>query len=383
MHPASAPPPPRRQIRWTDLIILAVLALTGALALLNIAANMAAAGLRPGFGFLGQSAGFDVSESLIPYGPDDAYGRVIVAGVLNTLFLAAVSLVLATLTGLTVGLISVGPSPVGRFLAHGYVELFRNLPKLLVLLVIYVAAVNGLPNVREAISLGPFHLSNRALNVPVLVWDSRFWLPLALLAAGGILWRVRLAHRRGQSPLATRREGWLILLATLAAATLSVPLSGAAVAFSVPELKGFDFQGGARFSLQFAVIAVTLALYHGAQIAEVIRGGLLAIPRGQTEAALSLGLTRWQATRLIILPQVIRICVPPMNNQYVNLIKNTSIAIAVGYSDLMSVSGTIINQTFRPLEMMMITMGVYLGICLLVTTGLNRVHQRLTAREQR
>ncbi len=350
---------------------------------MNVLANMAAAGVQPGFSFLFKEAGFDVSESLIPYGPDDSYARVILTGLINTIFLAVVCLVLSTVIGVLFGLISVGPSPIGRGLAQAYVELFRNLPKILILLVLFVVAVNGLPHVRDALALGPFRLSNRSINFPTVVWNARLWIPLAAIPVGmGIAlywkyWAGRYRQKTGRDipcyPLAV----------VLAVPVLSVFLFDVPIGLSVPELKGFDFAGGGRLSIQFVVIAITLSIYHGAQIAEVVRGGLQAIPPGQTEAARALGLKSRQIVRLIVLPQVIRIIIPPMNNQYVNLIKNTSIAIAVGYSDLMSVSGTIINQTFKPLEMMLITMGIYLGLCVSLTTVINRFHQHLTARETR
>ncbi|MEQ9246044.1 MAG: ABC transporter permease subunit, partial [Nitratireductor sp.] len=243
--------------------------------------------------------------------------------------------------------------------------------------------VSGLPHVRQAISIGPVYLSNRSINFPVLVWSAELWIAMAALIIGiclGLLWtRWTRRHfaRTGQA-IPAYPAFVLIALAVVAILTWGVP-----VEVSVPELRGFDFEGGARLSMQFVVIAATLAIYHGAQITEVVRGGLQAIPNGQTEAAKALGLKRWQIHRLVVLPQVIRIIVPPMNNQYVNLIKNTSISIAVGYSDLMSVSGTIINQSFRPLEMMLLTMGIYLALCVALTTVLNRFHQRLTAREAR
>ena len=161
-------------------------------------------------------------------------------------------------------------------------------------------------------------------------------------------------------------------LPALAALAFDVPL-----ALSRPELRGFDFSGGGRLSLQFVVVAVTLGLYHGAQIGEVVRGGIAAVPKGQIEAAAALGLDRRRAMRLVVLPQVLRIVIPPLGNQYVNLVKNTSIAIAVGYSDLMSVTGTTINQTFRPLEMMLLTMALYLALCLGLTTALNRWNRSL------
>ena len=383
MIPPSPPPPAEKHLHLSDIAVVGGLVLVLALAVFNVLANMEAAGVSPGFGFLVQEAGFDVSGSLIPYSPGDSYARVILVGLANTVFLAAVCLVLATVIGVVFGLVSVGPSPIGRALALAYVEVFRNLPKLLVLLILFVLAVNGLPHVREAISVGPFHLSNRSVNFPVVVSNQRMWFAVAAAVFGlgiGFLWRARqkLAGRRSGAAETVAINLLPIALPLLAILVFQVP-----VTVSVPELKGFDFQGGGRLSLQFVVIAATLGIYHGAQIAEVVRGGLLAIPKGQTEAAKALGLTPWQSIRLIVLPQVIRIVIPPMNNQYVNLIKNTSIAIAVGYSDLMSVSGTIINQTFKPLEMMLITMGLYLGLCACLTTLTNRYHARLTKREGR
>ncbi|TYC64654.1 ABC transporter permease subunit [Stappia sp. BW2] len=383
MIPPSPPPPAEKRLHLSDIAAVGGLALVLALAVFNVLANMEAAGVSPGFGFLVREAGFDVSSSLIPYAPSDSYARVILVGLANTVFLAAVCLVLATVIGVVFGLVSVGPSPIGRALALAYVEVFRNLPKLLVLLILFVLAVNGLPHVREAISVGPFHLSNRSVNFPVVVSNQRMWFAVAAAVVGlgiGFLWRARhkLADRRSGAAETAAINLLPIALPLLAILVFQVP-----VTVSVPELKGFDFQGGGRLSLQFVVIAATLGIYHGAQIAEVVRGGLLAIPKGQTEAAKALGLTPWQSIRLIVLPQVIRIVIPPMNNQYVNLVKNTSIAIAVGYSDLMSVSGTIINQSFKPLEMMLITMGLYLALCLGLTTTFNRFHRRLTRRETR
>lgn len=369
----------------TDLLAALVLAAIVTLAVSNILANMSAAGVSPGFGFLFQEAGFDVSETLIPYQPGDSYARAIATGLANTVFLAAVCLVLATVIGVAVGLVSVGPSPAGRALALAYVELFRNLPKLLVLLVLYVVMVNGLPHVRQALSLGPVYLSNRSIVFPLPVLGSGSWVPAAALAAGSAVLLCRAFLGR-YLPFAVLRTvpGWLLALLCLAVLpAVSCLVFGSGLGLSVPELKGFDFQGGGRLSTQFLVIALTLGLYHGAQIAEVVRGGLKAIPAGQREAALALGLRRSQVVRLVVLPQVLRIVVPPMNNQYVNLIKNTSIAIAVGYSDLMSVSGTIINQTFKPFEMMLITMALYLALCACLTTLINGYHKRLIARETR
>lgn len=383
MIPPRAPPPSKSPVRMTDVLAAGAVLLLIGVTVMNVLANLEAAGAHPGFGFLVQEAGFDLSESLIPYTPNDTYAQVILAGLLNTVFLSAVCLVCSTVIGIGFGLLSVGPSPVGRLLALGYVDLFRNLPKLLVLLVLYATTVHALPHVREAVAIGPFHLSNRAINFPLPVWDTRMWVPVALLlamASFAFFARCRDGSCAGLPWRLARGLAWLAVpvLPALSVWVLDIPMD-----FSFPEMHGFDFRGGGRISLQFAIVAATLSIYHGAQIAEVVRGGLEAVPKGQTEAAEALGLKGWQVARLVILPQVFRMIVPPINNQYVNLIKNTSIAIAIGYSDLMSVSGTIINQSFKPLEMMLITMAIYLAICLCVTSSLNRYHRYLTARESR
>jgi len=381
----SPPPAARKPPDWLGTgvvaLILLVLAVLGA----NIWLNMRGAGITPGFGFLAQTAGFDLSESLIPYGAKDSYARAILAGLLNTVLLALAGLVLATVVGVLMGLVSVTPSPAGRMVALLYVELFRNLPKILVLLVLYVLAVRGLPPVREALSLGPFHLSNRSIYMPMILPDpGQIWLllPLGTGALAAIWWGRRARRIKWE----TGRE--LPVLPVAVALLLGAPMAFALLADvplvpTVPAFERFDFAGGARLSVQFLVVLLTLGLYHGAQIAEVVRGGILAVPTGQVEAARALGLTPGHVTRFVVLPQVLRIVIPPMINQYVNLIKNTSVAIVVGYSDLMSVSGTIINQTFRPLEMMLITMGLYLALSLLASSLMNRLNEALRARSAR
>lgn len=383
MTDPSLPPPEPRTVRIWDAVVLLIVLALAVLLVRNVLLNMENAGLQPGFGFLLDQAGFDVSESLIPYSPSDSYARVVLTGLINTIVLAAVSLFLATLIGVIGGLVSVGPSLAGRLLAAGYVELFRNLPKILVLLIFFVVAVNALPPVRQAISLGPIQISNRALYFPSLEWNLALWVLMAAVLSGSVLawawrrWVMARFTRTGELlPVAPVSVGLLVAVPFLAVPVFNVPLVP-----SVPELKGFDFEGGMRVSLQFAVMAAMLGLYHGAQITEVVRGGIQSVPSGQFEAASALGLERRQTMRLIVLPQVLRIVIPPLNNQYVNLIKNTSVGIAVGYSDLMSVVGTVINQAFRPIEMMLVTMGLYLGLCIAVTSLLNRWNTVLRRRE--
>jgi len=382
----SAPPRAGSSLSWADAGVgLAILA-AFALVAFNVHSNMTAAGIQPGFAFLTQQAGFDLSETLIPYGASDTYLRAILAGLTNTIVVAATSLVIACLAGLVIGLLSVSTAPVARLFALAYVELFRNLPKILVLLVIFVAAVNGLPAIRQALVLGPFTISNRAIYVPWLADDPRntLWFLACLLLVPGLIWLWARQTARRQA-LTGRRAPVLpvaISLALLVPALLAVVL-GAPLGLSWPTLQGFAVKGGFALSIQFCTVAVALGLYHGAQIAEVLRGGIEAVPRGQIEAAAALGLKAGQTTRLVVVPQVLRTIVPPLNNQFANLLKNTSISIAVGYSDLMSVAGTAINQTFRPLETMLITMSIYLLLCLALTGTLNRWSARIRAREGR
>ncbi|WP_378941363.1 amino acid ABC transporter permease [Mesorhizobium sp. ANAO-SY3R2] len=384
--PALEPPPQKRRIAWVEVpVFVAILACFVFLGW-NIYSNMRAAGIQPGFSFLWQQAGFDISESLIAYSANDTYLRAIAAGVLNTLLVAIASLVLACAFGLAVGLVSVSSSPVARVLALGYVELFRNLPKILVLLVIYIVAVNGLPAVRQAIQVGPLLISNRAIYFPWIEHDPlNVWslgLSLILVMALATLW-VRHATKR-QALTGKHLPVWRVIAPLAVVMPLIIAwLVGAPRELSWPELQGFAIRGGGGLSIQFCAVAISLGLYHGAQIAEVIRGGIEAIPKGQIEAAKALGLRSGQTTNLIVVPQVLRMIVPPLNNQFVNLFKNTSIAIAVGYSDLMSVAGTTINQTFRPLEIMLVTMSIYLVFCLMLASSLNYWSDRIRAREGR
>jgi general L-amino acid transport system permease protein len=380
------PPKLRPLLSVSDIGVgLAILA-AFALIAFNVQSNMTAAGIQPGFSFLNQQAGFDLSEKLIPYEADDSYLRAMLVGLANTIAVAAASLFIACVTGLLLGLLSVSSASLARHFALAYVELFRNLPKILVLLVIFVVAVNGLPPVRDALVLGPFTISNRAIYLPwlsedprntVLVMASVIFVPVAIQ-----LWMRHAGRRQALTGERIRALPAAFALCVVIPA-LFATLIGAPLGLSWPELEGFSVEGGIGLSIQFCTVAAALGLYHGAQIAEVLRGGIEAMPKGQIEAAAALGLKRAQVTRLIIVPQVLRNVIPPLNNQFVNLLKNTSISLAVGYSDLMSVAGTAINQTFRPLEIMLLTMSIYLLLCVALTSSLNYWSERIRTREGR
>ncbi len=345
----------------------------------NIHDNLAAVGIKINFGFLSGEAGFDVNESLISYSASDSYARVLLVGLLNTLQLSFVCIIASTVIGVVMGIIRAGNNWLGSRLALAYVELLRNLPKLLILLAVFIIMVNRLPMVRKAWNIfDGIYISNRAFYFPTLIWadDMRFVLVGLFLWLLAVIFWARYVHRHqdltGQRlPVGLPAIGALLAILLLVSGLFSIPYQ-----FSLPVFKGFDFIGGGRLSVQFVALAITLSIYHGGQITELVRGGIQSVSKSQLEAAQALGLRPGQMTRLVVLPQALRMIIPPMGNQYLNLIKNTSIALAIGYSDLVSVMSTSINQTFRPIELMSITMMTYLAISLVVTALLNWFNAR-------
>mgnify|MGYP001340734019 CR=1 FL=1 len=378
---ADRPPPKpalltRRRIRsatWQTVLAVALVA-AGYFAHLNITHNLAASGLTIDFGFLTREAGFDVSEQLVAYTPKDSYARVLFVGFLNTLLLAATTLLLATAIGLAIGVASTSRNWLVRNLARVYIELLRNLPKLLIVLALYIAMVRGLPLVRAAWSLpGGALLANRGLYLPwpeipvgttALAVIATVWIAATWIWAGAV--------QRHQDSTGVRRPVALPSVLGLGLALVLARETGLLdIRWSMPALTGFNITGGAHLTVQFTALWLSLSIYHASQIAEIVRGGIISVDKGQHEAASALGLRPSRVLRLIVLPQAIRVIVPPLGNQYLNLIKNTSIALAVGYSDLVGVMNTAVNQTFRPVELMLVVMLVFLAINLSTAAALN------------
>ena len=379
--PANRPAPKpaiftHRRIRsaaWQTALAAALIA-AGYYAHLNVTRNLAASGIAIDFGFLTREAGFDVSEQLVAYTPKDSYARVLFVGFLNTLLLAAATLLLSTGIGLAVGIASTSRNWLVRNLARIYIELLRNLPKLLVLLALYIAMVRGLPLVRAAWKLpGGALLANRGLYLPLPE------IPVGASALAGIAvvwiagtWIWARVVKRHQDTTGLRRPVALPSALGLAAAVAVAHAAGLVeLHWSMPALTGFNITGGAHLTVQFTALWISLSVYHASQIAEIVRGGIVSVDKGQREAAAALGLRPGRVLRLIVLPQAIRVIVPPLGNQYLNLIKNTSIALAVGYSDLVGVMNTAVNQTFRPVELMLVVMLVFLAINLSTAAALN------------
>jgi general L-amino acid transport system permease protein len=357
----------------------------GAYFVSNALANLDERSIRTGFGFLGREAGFRIGESVIPYDASHSYGRAYVVGVLNTLRVSLLGIVCATLIGVLVGMARLSSNWLVVRLASLYVETVRNVPLLLQLFFWYTVITGLLPSVRQAMQLLPgVYLSKSGLMFPVPVPHPGHPYMAAALAIGcGLAWGYRGRARRHQE--ATGQVPRLLLpsLGLILGPPLLVWLvSGAPTALDVPVFTRFSFRGGGSITPEFLSLLAGLVLYTAAFIAENVRGGIQAVPRGQSEAAAALGLRRTTALRLVILPQALRIVIPPTTSQYLNLMKNSSLAVAIGYPDLVSVANTSLNQSGQAIECISIMMGVYLTISLSISAVMN-VYDRTVALVER
>ena len=354
-----------------QIIFVVVLVWIGYEIVANARANLETQHIASGFGFLKNTAGFDVSQNLIPYSGSAPYTRVFLVGLLNTLLVSVIGIFFATAIGFLVALGRLSPNWLLSRIAGAYVEGVRNIPVLFQILFWYLAVLAALPGPRQSISLfGSFFLSNRGLIVPRPVADPGL-LPFAIAILVAIIVSLILHHYARRQLFEKGRlitiwpyvVGMLIGLPLLAALVFGVPFT-----FEFPELRGFNFAGGSRIIPEFVALTVALSTYTAAFIAEIVRAGIVSVHKGQMEAGLSLGLSRGSVLRLIVVPQAMRVILPPLTNQYLNLTKNSSLAVAIGYPDLFSVfAGTTLSQTGQAIEIIAMTMGVYLLISLLTS----------------
>ena len=374
--------------RWSVQGLL-LLAVAGACWMLwrNTAVNMASRGMSLSFAFLDNPAGFAVSQHLLPYQESDSYARVFVVGLLNTLLVSALAIVAATIIGTVVGVLRVSRNWLMRQLAAVYVELFRNVPLLLQLFFWYFAVLAVLPAPRastlrwgceEAGCLAA--LSNRGLVLAAPLWQAALQWAVAALASGVIAafllraWNHRRQQRSGQVLRLWWAYGLLVVVLPLAVFfTLVEPTQ-----VSRPLLQGFNFRGGMTLLPELLALWLALSLYSASYVAEYVRSGIASVPRGQYEAAESLGLPPARVMRLVVLPQALRVMVPPLTSQFANVVKNSSLATAIAYPDLVSVfTGTALNQTGRAVEIIVMTMAVYLAISLVISLLMNGYNRRV------
>ena len=376
-----------RDIRFLQVLaqvmFILLLALAAGFLYANVSANLDRQGLTVGYGFLNNPASFGIGESHIPYQPSDSYGRAILVGLVNTLVVSALGIVFTTIVGIMAGIARLSSNWLISRIAAAYVGVIRNTPLLIQLMFWYFGILLQLPAVRQAVALpGPIYLTGRGVYLPWYEamptfdsWRVYIWLALASIV---IIWIIfRVIQNRSGVPIPL----WWYL------AYLLVPVLILWIGFTIqpepplmeniPELVGLNFRGGLRWTPEFAALLFGLVVYTGAFIAEIVRAGIQAISRGQVEAARSLGLTTGQTLRLIIFPQALRVIIPPLTSQYLNLAKNSSLAIAIGYPDLFSIAGTVFNQTGAVLEVIVIMMLSYLSMSLFTSLLMNIYNSRV------
>jgi len=377
---------PRVRSLFFQLVLLAVIVVFFWFAYDNTVANLKKRNIAQGFAFWNVEAGFDISQTLISYSAASSYGRAFWVGLLNTLLVSGVSIVLATILGVVIGILRLSKNWLIAKLATVYVEIFRNVPLLLILYFWYRGVLGLLPEPRDSIKLpADIILNTRGLMMPKPVFGEAFLYPLiALVLMIGIAitlisWARRIQERTGKRP----KVGWLSAGLIVIVPSIVFVLAGAPLSFDIPVQGRFNAAGGMTLAPEFVAMVVGLTTYTAAFIAENVRAGILAISKGQTEAAQSLGLSHGQTIRLVIMPQALRIIVPLLNSEYLSLTKNSSLGVSIGYPDLVSVfTGTVLNQTGQAVEMVSITMLVYLTLSLLTSAFMNWFNRRVALVER-
>lgn len=369
-----------------QLIAVALLLACGGFLLHNTVVNLSTRGITSGFAFLNNSAGFGVIQHLIDYEQGDTYGRLFVVGLLNTLLVSVLCIVFASLLGFVVGLGRLSDNWLIRKLSTIYVETFRNIPPLLQIFFWYFAVLRNLPGPRQSLdAFGVIFMSNRGLYLPSpQVGEGALAAVVALLLAVAAIAALARYNRFRQihTGRVWRIWPWALLL-IVGLPLLAHMLFGAALHWDLPALRGFNFRGGMVLIPELAALTVALSVYTSAFIAEVIRSGIQSVPSGQHEAARSLGLPNPVTLRQVVLPQALRVIIPPLTSQYLNVVKNSSLAAAIGYPDMVSLfAGTVLNQTGQAIETIAMTMSVYLIISLLISFLMNVYNRRIALVER-
>ncbi|ESY66596.1 amino acid ABC transporter permease [Mesorhizobium sp. M0051] len=351
----------------------------------NVIDNLTRLRIASGFGFLKGRAGFDISESAIAYSSDSTYGRAILVGFLNTVIVAVVGIITATIIGFIVGIGRLSQNWLIRKICTVYVEVFRNIPPLLVIFFWYSGVLAVLPPPRESINL-PFgsFLNQRGFYFPRAVWGDGSWLIfVALLVGIAMAWFV--ARKARQRQMATGQQFpvfWTSAAVIVGLPLLAYVLSGFPLSFDYPKQSTFNLTGGFQVRPEFLSLYLALSCYTAAFIAEIVRAGIRGVSKGQTEAAGALGLRPGSILRLVVVPQAMRIVIPPLTSQYLNLTKNSSLAIAIGYPDLTATAGTVLNQTGQAVEGVVIMMVIYLAISLLTSLVMNWFNAKMALVER-
>ena len=391
-RPPSAPPK-KKNWSWRSQAFRGLVYQVVALALIalgiwylghNTLVNMRERGIQSGFGFLMQTAGFDIGEDLLGYDSSQSYLKAFLVGLVNTLRVAVIGIILTTVLGTLLGVGRFSRNALVRGLCQAYVEFFRNVPILLQLLMWYLLFTELLPDASEAVQVGSVYLSKGGFNFPIPIWEQgHLWAGLGLLAGLLLAWlRSRWAQAQFEATGQIRSVFWVPLLIVVLMTFLGWLLGGAPTQANYPTKGEFAIENGGSLTPEFMAVLLGLVVYTAAFVAEVVRAGIASVPRGQSEAAAALGLSQGQEMRLVMLPQALRVIIPPMTNQYLNLTKNSSLAVAIGYPDVVSIANTAINQTGRAVECIAIVMLVYLTTSLTTSAFMNWYNARAAIKER-
>ena len=394
LPPRAMPPARRSAFSWRSkqargviyqLLVLSLVAFLVWLLLSNTLANMKARGIQSGFDFLTQTAGFDIGEQITGYDSNQPYWRAFMAGVGNTLRVAIIGVVLTTILGTLLGIGRFSRNALVRGICYAYVEFFRNIPVLLQLLMWYLIFTEYLPSIDEALNVGAWlFLSKNGVSFPFPVWSLGYTLALAGLVAGAIAAFAygRMARKAFDLTGRARPVLWVALVLLIGGALIGWLAGGAPWEWQLPVKTEVQVEGGGALSPEYMALLLGLVLYTSAFVAEVVRGGIASVTAGQHEASASLGLPARLSMRLVILPQALRVIIPPMTNQFLNLTKNSSLAVAIGYPDVVSIANTSLNQTGRAVECIAIIMLIYLTLSLITSAFMNWFNARAAIKER-
>jgi general L-amino acid transport system permease protein len=351
----------------------------------NAAENLAKANMTAGFGFLGGRAGFDIAQTPIAYSSDSTYFRALMLGLINTLIVAACGIVTATIVGLLVGIGRLSNNWLIARLSTIYVEVFRNIPPLLVIFFWYKGVLSLLPDVKKSLELPlSVYVSNRGIYMPAPVFGTAIWAVVVVLAIG-IVAAILYSRWASKRQMATGQRApvlWVNLALIVGLPLAAFIVTGFPVTFDVPVLGKFNMNGGTVVGPEFLSLYMALSFYTAAFIAEIVRAGIRGVSKGQSEAAQALGIGPGLTTRLVVLPQALRIIIPPLTSQYLNLTKNSSLAVAIGYADLVAVGGTILNQSGHSIEIIAIWMLIYVSISLVTSLFMNWFNAKMALVER-
>ena len=387
--------PPAKAAFWNDpqvraiffqIVVLGAVIGGGVYLVNNTLANLERQGIASGFAFLERTAGFSISMTLIEYSEENSYGRAFLVSLINTLLVAFIGVIFATIIGFIIGVARLSNNWLIAKMAAVYIETLRNIPLLLQLFFWYFAVLRALPTPRQSVTLfDAFFLNKRGLFSPAPIYEEGFWLiPFAfIVAVAAVVFMIRWARKR-QDETGQPFHGFYYSLAILfGLPLLAAVVTGFPLSWEIPELKGFNFRGGMEVIPEFVALVAALSTYTASFIAEIVRAGILAVSHGQSEAAGALGLRRGPTLRLVVIPQALRVIIPPLTSQYLNLTKNSSLAAAIAYPDLVLVfAGTALMQTGQAVEIIGITMAVYLTISLLISAFMNWYNKKMALVER-